>query len=272
MFRKLKLWWTTVDKPEVERVYHKGQWSNTILYFLICYILGWGVAWLMEQWDSIQVYAPDGRYEFQSWAVSYFIRFFLMVIPVGVSMTINSKSKTPAYGFAAIGGFFCAALSYIFITPYYGIYMAYVTSLAILGNIPSQGDFTIKIPHLIYYFILGFYACYVNTVYQMMAWDVWVWLQMIHVHLFSVIIAAVKIRQWSYMFMFGWAACAIWTLFAPLDLYIFRLDALSVFPVADLRFTGWYNLIVPPILTLVILYYFFNIQRKVEGKYIGMDK
>jgi hypothetical protein len=271
-----KLWekWTTVDKPEVERIYHKGKISYTAGFFMLTYGLGWALAWAMDQWKAVLHTNPGnyGRYAFESWASSYFIHFFLMAVPILISMTINSKSKTPAYGFAAIGGFFAAALSYIAITPYIGIYMAFVVSLAILGNIPSQGDFSLKGKHLVYYFFLGIYACLINTIYQLYVWDVWVWLQMIHVHLFIVILAAVKIRQWSYMYMLGWAFCAVLTFFIPLDQVLFPLLHLEPFPLADYQLAAAYNLIVPPILTFVILYYFFNIQRKVEGRYIGMDK
>ncbi|RLI60520.1 MAG: hypothetical protein DRO88_14245 [Promethearchaeia archaeon] len=272
MVKNLIKRWTTVEKPKVERVYLKGKPIRMVGHFLLCFALGLLTVWLMASWDGTLHHWPDGRYAFESWAFSYFVRFFLMVIPIGVSMTINSKSKTPAYGFSAIGGFFAAALTFIAIEPYHGLYMAFVVSLAILGNIPSQGDFSLKWYHLLYYFLLGIYACYFNTVYQMLEWDVWVWLQMIHVHLFVVIIAAVKIRQWSYMYMFGWAFAAIITYFLPTDLFIFRLPGLEVFPIANLKLAAGYNLLVPPMLTVVIMYYFFNIQRKVEARYIGMDK
>ncbi|MHA1673899.1 MAG: hypothetical protein ACTSYI_09740 [Promethearchaeota archaeon] len=274
MFEKLKTWWTTVDKPEKERVYNKGKISYTALFFLLCYGLGWILAWAIELWKSVLITESRNhdRYAFESWASSYFIHFFLMTIPIFISMTINSKSKTPAYGFAAIGGFFAAALSYIPINSYIGLYMAFVVSLAILGNLPSQGDFTLKWGHLLYYFLLGIYACYFNTVFQLMEWDVWVWLQMIHVHLFTVIIAAMKIRQWSYMYMFGWAFAALVTFFLPADLFIFRLEGLELFIWADLKLAAIYNIVVPPMLTFVILFYFFNIQRKAKGRYIGMDK
>ncbi|MHA1521676.1 MAG: hypothetical protein ACTSRK_15970 [Promethearchaeota archaeon] len=274
MFEKLKTWWTTVDKPEKERVYHKGKISYIALFFLLCYGLGWIVAWAMESWKSILITESRNydRYAFESWASSYFVHFFLMTIPIFISMTINSKSKTPAYGFAAIGGFFGAALSYIPINSYIGLYMSFVVSLAILGNLPSQGDFTLKWGHLLYYFLLGIYASYFNTVYQLMEWDVWVWLQMIHIHLFTVIIAAMKIRQWSYMYMLGWAVAALATFFFPADIFIFRLEGLDLFPLANLQLAAIYNIVVPPMLTFVILFYFFNIQRKVKGKYIGMDK
>ncbi|WP_457557801.1 hypothetical protein [Candidatus Harpocratesius sp.] len=272
MFEKLITWWTTVEKPKAERVYLKGKPIRMLSYFILTFGLGLLTVWLISLWDSVLTHLPDGRYAFESWAFSYFVRFFLMVIPIIVSMIINSKTKTPAYGFSAIGGFFIAALTFIPIKPYYGLYMAYVVSLAILGNIPSQGNFTLKWYHLLYYFLLGIYACYINSIYQMLEWDVWVWLQMIHVHLFVVIIAAVKIRQWSYMYMFGWAFCSIVTFFLPTDMFIFRILDVDVFPIANLQLTAGYNLIVPPMLTMVIMYYFFNIQRKVQARYIGMDK
>jgi len=270
MLEKWRAEWNRVDKPEKERIYLKGKPQLVAVFFLASYAIALVTVFLLDKWEQILAKDPiTSRYEFEAWAPSYFLYFFMMTIPIIVAMTINSKSKTPAYGFGSIIGSFCAALTYIIVNPWFGIYMAFAVSLALLGNAMSQGDFSIQKKHLIYYFFLGAYACFGNTVFQMIAWDVWVWLQMIHLHLFSVIISSVKMRQWAYMFMLGWAVYAIYSLIVP-NLLILRY--FDVFYLANLNWAGWYNLLVPPILSLTIFYYFFVIQRRVKSGHIGMDK
>jgi len=62
--------------------------------------------------------------------------------------------------------------------------------------------------------------------------------------------------------MIGWAFGAI---------VIIILGAVGVLSETVLLL-GLYSLVVPPLLALTILTYFFKIQRKAKGKYIGMDK
>jgi hypothetical protein len=267
-------WWRRfleVEQPKKERVFLQGAPIKTILSFIISLIIGFGLLFVINYWNPQLPLIDDRRYAFPAWSASYFIYFFLMIIPIIVANLFYHGTKTPIYGFASISGFIVIAVGYSFFAPKFGVYMALTCSFAFLGNIPSQGDYKLKWRHIIFYFLLGIVVSYVNAIYQMIYWDVWVWLQIIHLHLFMTIIAAVKIRQWAYTFMFGWAIFAIYCLITP-ELFILRLISPAPFHEANLLWVGIYNLLVPPLLTLVILTYFFRIQRRVKARYIGMDK
>ncbi len=62
--------------------------------------------------------------------------------------------------------------------------------------------------------------------------------------------------------MIGWAFGSI---------VIIILGAVGVLS-ETIMLLGIYSLVVPPLLALTILTYFFKIQRKVTAKNIGMDK
>ena len=115
-----------------------------------------------------------------------------------------------------------------------------------------------------YYFLLGLIACYISVLYQVEGWDVWVWLQFIHLHLFVVLIASVKIRQWSYMYMLGWALMGVIFFVFPA---FPQFGLVDMYVMADVALTGGYNVFVPPLLVLTVLTYFFKIQRKTNIGY-----
>ncbi|QEE16598.1 hypothetical protein DSAG12_02428 [Promethearchaeum syntrophicum] len=264
MLEKLREKWNEVDKPKKEKIFEPRNNLQVIIFFLVSFGLGWLLLFGLVKWESVLPRDYEGFYTFIAWSQSYFIYMFLMVVPLLIANQIyNLKKKhNPANGFASITGFMLSGLTYMFVDPWFGGYMAFAVSLAVLGNFMSQGDFTLKKGHLFFYFIVGIYAVAINTIYMNWSLDVWVFLQFIHLHLFTTLIAAMKIRQWSYMYMIGWAFGAIVIIF---------LGAVGVLS-ETILLLGLYSLVVPPLLALTILTYFFKIQRKVKAKYIGMDK
>ncbi|MHA1720304.1 MAG: hypothetical protein ACTSWX_04830 [Promethearchaeota archaeon] len=263
MFEKLREKWNQVDKPEKEKKFEPMVIWQVIVFFLTSYGLGWLLLYGLVKWESV-LPRQGGRYTMIAWSQSYFIYMFMMVVPLMIANKIYNlgKKHNPANGFASIIGFLLSGLTYMFIDVWFGGYMAFAVSLAFFGNLMSQGDYTLKPGHLIYYFLLGIYAVAINTIYMYDSLEVWVFLQFIHLHLFTTLIASVKIRQWSYMYMIGWAFGAI---------VIIVVGAVAI---ADktIMLLGIYSLAVPPLLALTILTYFFKIQRKVKANHIGMDK
>ncbi len=264
MFQKQREKWNEVDKPKKEKIFEPMVKWQVIVFFLLSFGLGWLLLYGLIKWESVMPREPNGKYSFIAWSQSYFLYMFMMVVPLMIANKIyNLKKKhNPANGFASIVGFMLSGLTYMFIDVWFGGYMAFAVSLAVLGNLMSQGDFTLKIGHQIFYFVVGIYAVAINTVFMYLSLDVWVFLQFIHLHLFTTLIAAMKIRQWSYMYMIGWAFGAI---------VIIILGAVGIFD-ATIMLLGVYSLVVPPLLALTILTYFFKIQRKVISSHIGMDK
>ena len=264
MLEKLREKWNEVDKPKKEKIFEPRNNLQVLVFFLVSFSLGWLLLFGLLKWESVLPRDNDGFYTFIAWSQSYFIYMFMMVVPLLIANKIyNLKKKhNPANGFASIFGFMLSGLTYMFIDVWFGGYMAYAVSLALLGNFMSQGDYTLKSGHLIFYFIVGIYAVAINTIYMYLSLDVWVFLQFIHLHLFTTLIAAMKIRQWSYMYMIGWAFGAI---------VIIILGAVGILN-ETIMLLGIYSLVVPPLLALTILTYFFNIQRKAKGKHLGMDK
>jgi hypothetical protein len=263
MLEKLREKWNEVDKPEKEKIFEPMVILQVIIVFLVSFGLGWLLLFGLVKWESV-LPRFDGKYTMIAWSQSYFIYMFMMVVPLLIANKIYNyqKKHNPANGFASIIGFMLSGLTYMFVDVEFGGYMAYAVSLAVLGNIMSQGDYKLKLGHLIFYFALGIYAVAINTIYMFLSLDVWVFLQFIHLHLFTTLIAAMKIRQWSYMYMIGWAFAAI---------MIIILGAVGVLS-DTIMLLGIYSLVVPPLLALTILTYFFKIQRKVKSKHIGMDK
>ena len=266
MMQKLRDKWNEVDKPEKEKIFEPRNNLHVLIFFLVSFGLGWLLLYGLIEWESVMPREPDGKYSFISWSQSYFLYMFMMVIPLLIANQIyNLKKKhNPANGFASIFGFMLSGLTYMFIDVWFGGYMAYAVSLALLGNIMSQGDYKLKSGHLIFYFVVGVYAVSINIVFMYQSLEVCVFLQFIHLHLFTTLIAAMKIRQWSYMYMIGWAFGAI------VFIIVGAVIGSDLFYVIMLM--GVYSLVVPPLLALTILTYFFNIQRKAKGKHLGMDK
>ncbi len=266
MLEKLRENWNEVDKPEKEKIFEPMVILHVFFFFLLSFGLGWLLLFGLAKWESILPRFSDGKYAFIAWFQIYFIYMFMMVVPLMIANKIYNLKKlhNPANGFASIVGFMLSGLTYMLIDVWFGGYMAYAVSLAVLGNLMSQGNFTLKSKHLIFYFLVGIYAVGINTIYMYLSLDVWVFLQFIHLHLFTTLIAAMKIRQWSYMYMIGWAFGAI------VIIIVGAIGVSEVFKVIMLL--GIYSLVVPPLLALTILTYFFKIQRNVKGKYIGMDK
>jgi len=264
MLEKLREKWNEVDKPKKEKIFEPLVIGRVIVFFLLSFGLGWILLLGLAKWESVLPRFSDGKYAFIAWFQIYFIYMFMMVVPLLIANKIyNYKKKhNPANGFASIVGFMISGLTYMFIDVWFGGYMAYAVSLAVLGNFMSQGDYKLKSGHLIFYFVVGIYAVAINTIYMYLSLDVWVFLQFIHLHLFTTLIAAMKIRQWSYMYMIGWALGAI---------VIIILGAVGVLS-ETIMLLGIYSLVVPPLLALTILTYFFKIQRNVTAKHIGMDK
>ena len=211
MLEKLREKWNEVDKPEKEKIFEPMVIMQVIVVFLVSFGLGWLLLFGLVKWESILPRLYNGKYTMIAWSQSYFIYMFMMVVPLLIANKVyNYKKKhNPANGFASIVGFMLSGLTYMFIDVWFGGYMAYAVSLAVLGNFMSQGDYKLKLGHLIFYFIVGIYAVAINTIYMNLSLDVWVFLQFIHLHLFTTLIAAMKIRQWSYMYMIGWAFGAI---------------------------------------------------------------
>ncbi len=252
------------DLPREERVFHKGKIQIILLAFIASIGLGMGMLYLLTLWEGTLPRIPNGLYHPVAWGPSYFIYFFTMVIPIIIANIFYQKTMCPSYGFSSFAGFIGAALGYYFIAPRLAIYTIYSVSLAVLGNIPSQKDYKLKWYHMTYYFVLGIIGCYINVLYQVEGWDVWVWLQFIHLHLFIVIIASVKIRQWSYLYMLGWALMGlIFMIFPAFPMF----GLVEMYSKADVSLTGGYNVFIPPLLVIVVLTYFFKIQRKTNIGY-----
>ncbi len=265
MFPKLIEKWKTVEKPKEERTFNKPKILWIAILFIVSFGLGWGILVSFQLWESMlpRISAEPVRYDLPGWAASYFIYFFMMIIPLLAANIVYSKTKTPAYPFTILGGCIVAAAIYMTIDIWFGGYMVYVLALSFLANAISQERYVLKWWHQLFYFVLGIIGSYWNSVIQMHFWDVWTFLQFIHVYLFIVIIAAVKIRQWGYMYMLGWALCSIVFLFHQ-DLLIF-----AYFPAyvkANMLVVAIYNLLVPPMLVWTVLTYFFKIQRRVRSK------
>ncbi|UYP48660.1 hypothetical protein NEF87_004945 [Candidatus Lokiarchaeum ossiferum] len=252
------------DLPREERIFKKGNILIIIIAFIISAGIGMGMLYLINRLEPMLSTFPDGMYQMNAWAASYFLYFFCMVIPIIVANIFYQKTKTPSYGFSSFAGFIVAAIMYYFIAPRFALYTIYSVSLAVLGNIPSQKDYKLKWYHMTFYFVLGIIACYFNMIYQVESYDVWVWLQFIHLHLFVVLIASVKIRQWSYMYMFGWAFMGLLFIIFP-NFPIFGL--VEPHNVISNQLIGVYNVFVPPLLVITILTYFFKIQRKTNIGY-----
>jgi hypothetical protein len=279
MLQKIKDAWTIVDKPDPEHmpIFHKGKPIFIIINAVIGFFGGWVLLFAITAWEGSLATWSDGRYAFPAWAPSYFVYFLLMVIPVIVTNIIYQKSRTPHYAFSSMSGIIAAGISFMFLGKnlipqedalWFGFYLVYVCGFSLLGNALSQRDYSLRAWHLIYFFLLGFLGNYINTIIQLVSWDVWGWLQFIHIHLFLVIIGAVKLRQWGYVYMVGWAVSALFMLILPSSwsLWIFEIPAFpfTTFYLADLPTASFYNFFVPPLLSWVILTYFFNIQRKVK--------
>ncbi len=263
MLEKLREKWNEVDKPEKEKIFEPLVIGQVLVFFLLSFGLGWLLLFGLVKWESV-LPTYRGKYTMIAWSQSYFIYMFMMVVPLLIANKIynHKKKHNPANGFASIVGFMVSGLTYMFVDVWFGGYMAYAVSLAVLGNFMSQGDYKLKLGHLIFYFVVGIYAVAINTIYMNLSLDVWVFLQFIHLHLFTTLIAAMKIRQWSYMYMIGWAIGAI---------VIIILGAVGILS-ETILLLGIYSLVVPPLLALTILTYFFKIQRKAKGKNLGMDK
>jgi hypothetical protein len=276
MFKKFLEKWRTVEKPKEERVFNPPNWIIFAVMVIVSYGLGWALLYGLKVFESVLPRWNNDpvEYAFEGWAGSYFLYFFMMVIPLIIANIVYSKTKTAAYPFGILGGFLLSAASYMFIDAWFGGYMVYVLALSILANAMSQKEYKIKGWQLLYYFIFGIVAAIINNAIMMYYWDVWTFLAFIHVHLFVVIIAAVKIRQWGYMYMLGWALYSLFVLLVSLnamfisDLFIFNYFTPN--SRANMIVSGGYNLLVPALLVWVILTYFFKIQRKIVSKNIGL--
>lgn len=283
MFRKFIENWKTVEKPKEERIFKKPklEWLGVVLLggFALVYLM----LHLLVLWESVlpRNSGETVRYEMPGWAASYFIYFFMMLIPLLTANLIYSRTKTPAYPFGILIGGTVAGLLFMLKNPWFGGYTVYVLLLCILVNAISQEKYELKWWHQVYYLILGIIACYINAIIQMYFWDVWVFLQFIHLYLFISIIAAVKIRQWGYMYMLGWALCSIFFIFRQSLLALIQVwisnwfNIFAIFPPfeqANIMVVAIYNLVVPPILVGSVLTYFFKIQRKVRSKTYNPDE
>lgn len=252
------------DLPQEERVFKKGKLLIIIGAFISSAGIGLGMLYLFTLWETMLPLYAGGLYDPIAWGPSYFLYFFCMVIPIIVANIFYQKTNTPSYGFSSFAGFIGAAIGYYFIAPRFALYTIYAVSLAVLGNIPSQKDYKLKWYHMIFYFVLGIFACYFNMIYQVESFDVWVWLQFIHLHLFVVLIASVKIRQWSYMYMIGWALMGfIFMIFPNFPIFGLVVPQNKV----SSQLIGGYNVFIPPLLVITVLTYFFKIQRKTNIGY-----
>ncbi|MHA1584526.1 MAG: hypothetical protein ACTSVU_01970 [Promethearchaeota archaeon] len=268
LIEKWKTKWNLVDKPEHERVFLKAKWTSTAIIALISFVLGYAMLFGLDAWEKIlpRITENPHRYAMPGWAASYFIYLFMMGIPLITANIFYQKTHKPAFGFASLGGYIAAAGIFMFTNLWFGAYTIWVSGFALLGNAINQRDYSLRAWHLIYYAILGIIGCYINTVIQMVYWDVWVWLQFIHMNLFMFLIGACKIRQWGYSYLFGWALTAIYFLINPHLLIFKAIPSIAPFPEANLTWAAVYNLFVPPLLVWVVMTYFFHIQRKVIKK------
>src|SRR6056297_2659362 len=192
--------WRLVERPEEEQEYNSGSWTGTLGYFVV----NFGIAWLymfLSEWviGNLPVYSYG--YDMKGNAIAYFIYFFMMVIPWIIGGTVHSKLKTPKYSFACLGGWFIAGFTFLPMDQFIGFYQAYASGLIIFANIPSQKDWILYYRDMVYYFILGIVDCYINTEIMVASGDIWVYIQFVHIYLFTVIAVSLKIDKWAYFFM-----------------------------------------------------------------------
>lgn len=274
--------WNTVERPKKESIFLKGKLQWTIIIGLCGIIFGFGLVYFSNlvigllplhpslggsrylMHPSLMVY-----YDLWTWAPSYFIYFFLMVLPIIFANVFYRRTRTPIYGFSAFGGIIIGGfIAGMILEPWFAFYLVWVVGCSMIGNIPSQRDYKLHAYHLWFFFALGFLCGYLTCWTQIISHDVWVFLQFVHVYVFMVLIAGMKIRTWSYMFMLGWALSALLAMIFPQ--YLHLPSIISGIPIVETvnieLVVGIFNLIAPPLVVLVVWTYFFKIQRRTNAE------
>ena len=257
--------WTklkTVERPQEERIYNKGDTQGIIKHglmsFTIILIYLYIAQYLLFDFlKSEYIYSSINglpMYDLTGNFFVFFIYFFMYLLPWGFGGFVHMKKKTPIYSFSILIGAIIAGGAFYLISDsinnlegkFIGMYQV-ICALIILGsNLISQKDWTLKTSHMIYYLVFGMVVGFANLRILVFYPDVWVFLQMIFFHMCTVIAISIKIPQWSYSFMVGWILINIISM---------------VFGGHDYLLMGIYSLSAPTLLSIFLLYYFYKIYK-----------
>lgn len=243
--------WREVEIPEKKSVFQKGDIVGNAKYFGIS--LGIGFVFLVI-WDMIIPYLPrlthHEGFDLNGNAGMYILSMVAFLLPWAVSGIIFHKHSCPAYGFWSMAGFFIAGVAYTPFNWFIALFFMYISALLFLANAPSQGDYTLQNKHLIYNFVLGMVACWINLEIMAYSRDIWTYMMFIQLHLFVTITIGLKIKQWGYFYAYGWAV------FAFIAMFTFNRDMYFLFAI--------YSFFTPFLIAMAAMQYFHKIYTPMK--------